>query len=210
MLLRLKTIHVSPWLRSPCQYTQNEKHTLPRVSPFTLKTFKARNSSSTDSDAFTLSETISHFRSYPCYLFVNSTQLTAFITPRQGACEQQLSQIDTEWREADAPLFTGPLTFLPEPFLMPSQPTCCKRAGRNKWKIVFFPQHFDHWRQFSSSSFFFGHFNCVFTHDAQRDGSSSETKTRITKCFLCLSLYFSSLFLQYRLRTSSGVPRTQF
>lgn len=138
MLLRLKTIHVSPWLRSPCQYTQNEKHTLPRVSPFTLKTFKARNSSSTDSDAFTLSETISHFRSYPCYLFVNSTQLTAFITPRQGACEQQLSQIDTEWREADAPLFTGPLTFLPEPFLMPSQPTCCKRAGRNKWKIVFF------------------------------------------------------------------------
>lgn len=58
------------------------------------------------------------------------------LSPRQGACEQQLCQIDTEWREADAPLFTGPLTLLLEPLLMPSQPACCSTPGRNKLKIV--------------------------------------------------------------------------
>lgn len=58
------------------------------------------------------------------------------LSPRQGACEQQLSQSDTEWRGADAPLFTAPLTFFLKHFILPSQPICRAWPGGNKWKIV--------------------------------------------------------------------------
>lgn len=64
-------------------------------------------------------------------------QIWSHLSPRQGACEQQLSHIDTEWREADAPLFTGPLTFLLTLFLMPSQHICCAWPGKKHLKNSF-------------------------------------------------------------------------
>lgn len=70
-------------------------------------------------------------------------------------------------------------------------------------------------RVFASWDFFFlrllrfGHFDRVFTHVAHGNGHAPRRERRINGRFLRLSFYFSCLFLQYRLRTPSGVPRTE-
>lgn len=55
----------------------------------------------------------------------------------------------------------------------------------------------------------FGHFHRVFTHVVHGNGHAPRRERRINGRFLRLSLYFSGFFLQYRLRTPAGVPRTE-
>lgn len=55
----------------------------------------------------------------------------------------------------------------------------------------------------------FGHFGRVFTHAAHGNGHAPRRERRINGRFLRLSLYFCGFFLQYRLRTPAGVPRTE-
>lgn len=182
------------------------------VLPFTLnpsQTFNSWNSGSTNSDAFILRYTP------VIYGFAASNLLSTWhhwphLCPRQGSLRATTFS-DWQWREADAPLFTGPLTFLLKLPLMPPQPTAAPDQGGKELKdsfVIVWP--LKSWQFLRIVFLLSSHFNRVITHDAQRDGFSPETKHGITKCFLCLSLYFSGLFLQYRLRTSFGVPRTRF
>lgn len=67
-------------------------------------------------------------------------RLTAFIFT-QSPASQQLSHL-TEWREADAPEFSGPFTFFIAPFFMPSLPTCSGAPWKKKWEIP--EEQFDH------------------------------------------------------------------
>lgn len=69
------------------------------------------------------------------------TRLTAFISSTRSPASQQLSHL-TEWREADAPEFSEPLTFFIAPFLMPSLLTLGGAPWRNKWEIL--EEQFDH------------------------------------------------------------------
>lgn len=154
---------------------------------------------------------------FPLFLSSNPfklTRLAAFISSTRSPAKQQLSHL-TEWREADAPEFSEPLTFFIAPFLMPSLLTRCGGAPwRNKWETL--EEQFDHRgalkKKKKSSIFSFSStllaFGRVITHDAQRNGVSPQPETRITETFLCLFLSFSGLFLQHRLGTSFGVPRT--
>lgn len=97
--------------------------------PFALKAHRRRDGSSFGSDAFILSETAR----ISGLLSSTSRKLDApvrvYLRHRQPASDK-LCGTDTEWREADAPLLSGPLTLFPEPFLMPSRPACCATAGR--------------------------------------------------------------------------------
>lgn len=81
---------------------------------------------------------------FPVFLSSNPfqlTRLTAFISSTRSPASQQLSHL-TEWREADAPEFSEPLTFFIAPFLMPSLLTLGGAPWRNKWKIL--EEQFDH------------------------------------------------------------------
>lgn len=69
------------------------------------------------------------------------TRLTAFISSARSPASQQLSHL-TEWREADAPEFSEPLTFFIAPFFMPSLLTLGGAPWRNKWEIL--EEQFDH------------------------------------------------------------------
>lgn len=137
--------------------------------------------------------------------------LAAFISTT-GSLELKLSEIDTEWREADAPLFIGPLTPHAAPHAIAAYTLAqTRRQTAEKYvfnslttKVLTEPPHW-----LLLSLLFFGHLDGVFTRDAQRNGSSPAAKDRSTTRFLCLSLHFSCLFLQHRPRTSFGVPWTK-
>lgn len=68
-----------------------------------------------------------------CFTRLHATG--AHLSTRRAARERQLS--DTGWRGADAPLFTGPLTFLLKPpSSWHSSPATAPDTGRNKWRTI--------------------------------------------------------------------------